>query len=45
MKRIKWEQFIIAIIRWFEEARVNLLDQLGIGYDVMEKAGIISNVV
>lgn len=32
-------------IRWFEEARVDLLDQLGIGYDVMEKAGIISPVV
>ena len=26
-------------IRWFEEARVNLLEQLGFGYDRIEEAG------
>lgn len=28
-------------IRWFEEARVDLLEQLGIGYDVMENVNIV----
>ena len=32
-------------IRWFEEARTNLLDQLGFGYDQMEKLGIIIPVL
>ena len=26
-------------IRWFEEARVDLLEQLGFGYDRIEEAG------
>lgn len=32
-------------IRWFEEARINYLDQLGLGYKVMEEMGIISPVL
>ncbi len=32
-------------IRWFEEARVDLLEQLGCGYDKMEQMGIISPVI
>lgn len=32
-------------IRWFEESRVNLMDNMGAGYDEMEKAGIISPVL
>lgn len=32
-------------IRWFEEARTDLLEQLGTGYDKIEKAGIISPVL
>jgi len=32
-------------IRWFEEARVDVLDQAGIGYKKMEEEGIISPVL
>ena len=32
-------------IRWFEEARVDVLDQIGIGYKKMEEAGVISPVL
>lgn len=32
-------------IRWFEEARINLLEKIGVGYDLMEKMGIISPVL
>ncbi|MEI3219704.1 MAG: thioesterase family protein [Lachnoclostridium sp.] len=32
-------------IRWFEEARIDLLEQMGIGYDKIEKEGIISPVL
>ncbi len=32
-------------IRWFEEARINLMDQMGISYQRMEKMGIISPVL
>lgn len=32
-------------IRWFEEARVDFLNNLGIGYKKMEESGIISPVV
>ena len=32
-------------IRWFEEARINMLEQLGIGYAELEQLGIISPVV
>ena len=32
-------------IRWFEEARVDFLDQIGFGYDKMEQAGILSPVI
>ena len=32
-------------IRWFEEARLDVMEQIGFGYDVMEKSGIISPVV
>lgn len=32
-------------IRWFEESRTNLLDQMGFGYDQMEKLGIIVPVL
>lgn len=32
-------------IRWFEEARTNLLDQMGFGYDKMEQLGIIVPVL
>ena len=28
-------------IRWFEEARVHMMEQLGMGYDAMEEAGVI----
>ncbi len=31
-------------IRWFEEARVDLMDQLDLGYDLMEKSGYFSPV-
>lgn len=32
-------------IRWFEEARVHYLDQIGMGYDEIEAAGIYSPVL
>lgn len=32
-------------IRWFEEARTSLLDEVGFGYDQMEKEGIIVPVL
>lgn len=32
-------------IRWFEEARVHMMEQLGMGYDAMEEAGVISPVI
>ena len=32
-------------IRWMEEARVDFLEQLGIGFDKLEKMGIASPVV
>ena len=32
-------------IRWFEEARMNFLEQAGFGYDRFEKEGIISPVL
>lgn len=32
-------------IRWFEEARTNLLDSVGFGYDQMEQSGIIVPVL
>ena len=32
-------------IRWMEEARVDFLEQINLGYDVMERAGINSPVL
>jgi len=32
-------------IRWFEEARINMLDELGFGYADMEQMGMISPVL
>ena len=32
-------------IRWFEEARVDYLEQIGLGYDTIEAAGIYSPVL
>lgn len=32
-------------IRWMEEARVDFLEQINLGYDTMESAGIISPVL
>ena len=32
-------------IRWMEEARINFLEQIGFGYDKLEKDGIISPVI
>ncbi len=32
-------------IRWFEEARVNFLEQIGLGYDTIEAAGVYSPVL
>lgn len=32
-------------IRWFEEARVDFLDQIGLSYEKMEKEGYISPVI
>ena len=32
-------------IRWMEEARVDMLEQMGLGYDAMEKEGILSPVL
>lgn len=32
-------------IRWFEEARVDFLDQVDMGYEKMEEMGVISPVV
>lgn len=32
-------------IRWFEEARTDLMSQMGIGYAQMEKQGIVSPVL
>lgn len=32
-------------VRWMEEARVDLLEQMGLGYDVMEKSGVLSPVL
>ena len=31
-------------IRWFEEARTDLMEQMGLGYDEMEARGILSPV-
>ncbi len=32
-------------IRWFEEARVDMMEQLGLGYEIMEQNNIISPVL
>lgn len=32
-------------IRWFEEARTDMMDQMGMGYEEMEKRGIMSPVL
>ena len=32
-------------IRWFEEARMDFMEQMGIGYEQMEEQGIISPVL
>lgn len=32
-------------IRWFEEARIDLMEQLELGYDEMERQGILSPVL
>ena len=32
-------------IRWFEEARIDYLEKMGVGYDQMEARGIISPVL
>lgn len=32
-------------IRWFEEARIDFMNQIGFGYDVMEAQGIVSPVL
>lgn len=32
-------------IRWFEEARTDYMEQMGMGYDEMEKQGIMSPVL
>ena len=32
-------------IRWMEEARVDMLEQMNLGYEVMERAGILSPVL
>lgn len=32
-------------IRWFEEARVQWMDEIGFGYDMMERQGLMSPVV
>lgn len=32
-------------IRWFEEARVDLMEKMGMGYDLMEQDGIVSPVL
>lgn len=32
-------------IRWFEEARTDMLERLGMGYDRMEQEGILSPVL
>lgn len=32
-------------IRWFEEARTDFMEKLGMGYDEMEKKGILSPVL
>lgn len=32
-------------IRWMEEARIDFLEQIGFGYDILEEQGIISPVI
>ena len=32
-------------IRWFEEARIDMMEKMGLGYEVMEAEGIISPVL
>ena len=32
-------------IRWMEEARVDMLEQMGLGYDAMEREGVLSPVL
>lgn len=32
-------------IRWMEEARCDILEQMGLGYDKMEEAGVLSPVL
>lgn len=32
-------------IRWFEEARTDFMEQMGMGYDEMEREGVISPVL
>ncbi len=32
-------------IRWMEEARVDMLEQMHLGYDVMEQSGVLSPVL
>lgn len=32
-------------IRWFEEARIDMMEKMGLGYEVMEAEGIVSPVL
>lgn len=32
-------------VKWMEEARVDYLEKIGIGYDTLEKQGVISSVI
>lgn len=32
-------------IRWFEEGRVDFMEKMGMGYDIMEELGIVSPVL
>lgn len=32
-------------LHWFEEARIDIMEQMGMGYDMMEKQGIICPVL
>ncbi len=44
-RRIRWASFIIQHIKWMEEARMDLMEQIGLSYKEMEAMEIISPVL
>ena len=35
----RWNHSPCKYLHWFEEARIDMMEQMGMGYDIMEKQG------